>query len=479
MIILALMAPVLVIATVRPHWLLTVLLVSSGTAMGTTFFGDSILLELLGGLNAASLSLLWMVLTMSVILLTQLAYLRIILRRIAWHILFLGFAALSLFWSSDVLLGAREYLKLLFPLLTLLTAFFVWRRRPRPTMLRLMYSAGMIIAVTGPFVYLFFDHPGIVVWASLRLYSGSWAVPPWTFGSYAALLTIYALVEHHYNRKSSNLIWAGVFAAGALGALIRATIFPLFIVVGVYFLLTSKSPMRLMYLPASAVILFAALITVAPLRERTFNLEVEPVTIITLFTDPGRLLSTETIRFSRARVWTDVYEELYRKRPLEGSGLGSFEAPFVYNPEDRVRPAGNAVGGTYIGFLGELGLLGLSLYLVAMMAYLVRLWRIYRKSTSRLTRKYALIGLLWLLYYLGFSFAYNPVDYWTIPLLVFSMIGITFAVETRRKAPGLRAVRANTGVKPLWPCGRWRFGLRAHFPTQIFGRHRVRRGTER
>ncbi|MFQ5872874.1 MAG: hypothetical protein ACE5JL_03610, partial [Dehalococcoidia bacterium] len=126
--------------------------------------------------------------------------------------------------------------------------------------------------------------------------------------------------------------------------------------------------------------------------------------------------------------------------PLAGAGAGASEDLLVTTSNRLGRPGylGSTVGGEYTRLLGDTGLVGLTLYSLALGSYGVALWRTYQRSSPTPAKKYALLGLLWLVYYLGFSFAYNPVDYWTIPFLVFSIIGIALAAAEREQAAQTR-----------------------------------------
>lgn len=153
--------PFIAISVANPHWLLATLLIGSGTALLSTFLGRDTLVVGLGGLNASSLSLLGITVAMSLIVLVRIEQVSLALKRVRWHLLFLGFAGLSIFWSPDTLLGIRSWALLLFPLLSVLVAFIVWRARPMPGVLKIMLWVGVAIALTGPLVF-FFGNPGVV-----------------------------------------------------------------------------------------------------------------------------------------------------------------------------------------------------------------------------------------------------------------------------------------------------------------------------
>ena len=414
LIFLIVSTPAIVISAVKPHWFLTMLYVGSGTALAGAFLGRENLIQSLGGLNSFSLAMLMAFMAMSTTVLVRLRKVRYIIKGIRWHLLLVCFAGLSLFWGPYLLIGIREWVKLLFPLLSLITAYIVWRNHPRPVMLKAMLWAGVIIVVAGP-VLFFLGNPGVVYWSSNKpLYSGSWGVSSFEFGAFVGLLSIYTVVEYHFTRKKWFLFLSMLFVLSTFATQVRSVIFPLFIVAGIYLLLTSRSPLRFFYPVLGALVLLIATTSIQFLKDRTFGTYSENISVTTILVAPERLLTTRVIRFSRGPVWRAALELLNRS-PVIGGGLGVAR--------------GGGTGSEYIGILADTGLIGLGLYMLALVSYAIAMWQSYRRSRTISSRKYGLLGLLWLLYFMGYSFAYDAFDTLSIVFLTFSMLGIAFAAR--------------------------------------------------
>jgi O-antigen ligase len=322
------------------------------------------------------------------------------LRSYKFHIAFLLFCFISLFWSPSIAYGARMLAKLSSPLLfMLIVASMVTSLDQLRRMEKVTIGGGLVMVLLA-----------IWAWATKNGSSVGLSVPATTpayFSAYLVAIGSLTIANIKSDRPKFNLLVSFVFCLAVLAAFTRITIVAMFVAYSLMFFIASRGIFRV-FLPVTGIVLVPVLFLFSETFKRRMFFGEKQIHLDTALNDPSILFS-HLHGSGRFATWPQVLNKFFVPSPTLGSGLGATQNFFYTNS-----PSGlGAVHSEYVRLLSDVGLIGLTLFLIAILVYFVRLSGIYRVNPAKISGRFALAGMGGLLTYLIFMATDNPFDYVT------------------------------------------------------------------
>ncbi len=365
------------IAFRRPALLIVFLLSAAGMLRFESDLGETV-----GG--TSNLSSVWL-LTLIVCCFIALPQLRIFRSRLTMpetiFLVFLAWCGFEAAIADNLAFALRMYLKLLYPLLTMLLARTAIGSVSSGTQLLrwvMGVSAIAYVVLGGLTIRL---APAVVAIAAPFCWPGG------AFADYAAMMTVMALVCWRLFRKwrypglafllGTNCVLAGV-RTGLLATAVGVSVFSILefrhkalpLLIGMYFAMA------------------LAVVAIPGIRDKTF-MDARDVDFYKVATQPGTIDVDSIGSSGRFVMWKTVMDKFFWPSPLTGSGLGATQSWFYHGGY----PGLMVEHSEYVRLLSDTGIVGLGLYLLAVFSSMKSLWGIYRCATHPMARYLSLLGL--------------------------------------------------------------------------------------
>jgi len=327
-------------------------------------------------------------------------------RELRWYLVFVGFLALTLTYSSARLDGLRLVVKMIYPVLIFfVTIRFLRKPKQMDSALNYWITGGVIATVIGILMYTF-RGPSAFMWGDdLRYSSGLIKASPFSMYMMALFFICYAAWRTTGKHRYVPLVF--LFGLQAMIAQTRITWGALLVGLLVLELSIQRKSGKLLRAPlavgALALILGCLVWSSPQLQHRFFSNEFDP--------RASALDLIQNLNLSgREAVWGIVYVDYLSHSPWLGQGPGTSEA-FLRDYD----PFGSGVPhNEYLRLLHDTGLIGVSLFLIGLgglfrFHFVLRRWVVSpRQSMFSATALALLVG------YVIEAITDNPLDYYLL-----------------------------------------------------------------
>lgn len=388
---------------------------------GTKFF------DVFGGINPQATYLFILILAVWVAFLFKIQVLLKNSFKYAGFTTFLLFAAISLLWTTDLLLGLRMLAKLLAPF-AFYAAMLAFLQTEKDLKLaeRVIYICCLVVLTLALVNTLSGGILSDSTEETLLLSHNILKAPYMSPANFAFLMSCAALLalgNYIETRKKGLLVLYVVFALAILWAISRIAIAGFILGTTICIFMLVKSRLLKVIIPLTLILaIFISFFTIDSFRSRMF-FSTSSINFSTILTNPEKVRNSIDSS-GRDYIWGEASKKFSGKNTLTGSGLGSVDAWLRAN----FGPV--QLHSDYLRIFYDLGYVGLALYILALLLFFKSLFRAYRRTTNPYIKKYAAVAISVLALYSISLSTDNSLNYVTeFSLYVFSFIAFTFVAE--------------------------------------------------
>lgn len=335
-----------------------------------------------------------------------------------FHLLFLVFCAISLFWTPNTIFGFRMIAKLSAPFLFLLMVMMIIKSSQQINQMERMIFMGGGLALLVAVMTWNFRIGGSSVGLTIP------TLGPSLTSAFFMIVAMLALVKSKYEQKWPIFFFMLCLVAAVFASFTRITIVALFIGSSIILYMSVRGLFKII-LPLSGILGIPLLFLFnETFRKRMFITDAK-INIGNIINDPSILY--QNLRGSgRFHAWDVVINHFVKPSPVIGSGIGATQNFFYSGSVGHM----GVVHSEYVRLLADVGILGLFLFALAFLAYLFRLVGIYYRNKHVASGKYALAAVGGIIAYLIYLATDNGIDYVNaFGVYVVSLVGMSLKAK--------------------------------------------------
>jgi hypothetical protein len=331
-----------------------------------------------------------------------------------YHLLFLLFCGISLFWSPNLNYGFRMISKLSAPLLFLIMVLMTVTTNKQLIWMERMIFIGSIAALIIALITWNFKIGGSAVGLSIPTFGPSLS------SAFFMIVAMMALVKTKYEHKWCYFFLLLFLVTAIFCSFTRITIVALFIGGSLILFMSVKGLFRII-LPVSGLLGVPILFFLnETLRKRMFISDAK-ISLENIINNPS-VLSQNLRGSGRFHAWDLVMNHFVKPSPVIGSGLGATQNFFYSGTVGHM----GAVHSEYVRLIADVGAVGLILFAVAFLIYLFKMIRIYHLERIMESGRYAVTAAGAIVAYLIYLATDNGIDYVSaLGVYVISLIGMS------------------------------------------------------
>ena len=371
----------------------------------------------LGGINFDGMRLLGFLFVMLVYLSVRMrsAFKVAVKYKLYWFFLF--FAGFSIVYTiGQPVDGLRLMAKISYPFLL----FIIIQMETKDisfieVLEKSIYAGGIIVTLIGIF-NIFRGRAFIVGIEGITQYNAGLSHPN-MIAFFFLVVFIFSFINFLYLRRRLHLFLSLLFLVQLLLTFTRIALVSVLIALIIIVFRKTNPIMAFTAAMLVAGLSFLAVFNVPSLKTRMF-IKPEKVTSQSLLNDPEEFI--DNIRLSgRNKVWSFALENVFRKNPLLGGGLGATD--IIIGREWQKQGWKVDVTGTvpihneYLRMLCEIGILGFLIFLTASLKFFKDMLRFFWKAKGQLQfERISLTALCLIVCYLIISLTSNVINWYSI-----------------------------------------------------------------